>query len=152
MVEVLKKNKDIPVILMHMKGTPQSMQQKPCYNYVIQEIFDFFEERIRYCRDNGIDKNRIIIDPGIGFGKRQEDNLKILQQIKEFHSFGVPVLLGASRKSFINKIYESKPDKRIAGSLAITALAFDNNIQIVLVHYVKPHKQLIDTLKAIKEI
>ncbi|MCD4818265.1 MAG: dihydropteroate synthase [Candidatus Cloacimonetes bacterium] len=152
MVGVLQKNERIPVILMHMKGTPQSMQKEPFYDDVIQEICDFFDERIKFCIESGIEKERIIIDPGIGFGKRQEDNLKILQRLKEFHSLGVPVLLGASRKSFINKIYESQPFERLSGSLATTALSFENNIQVVRVHDVKPHKQLIKTLKAIKEI
>jgi len=152
MIKVLQKNENVSIILMHMKGTPENMQEKPYYKDVIQEISDFFEERIDFCKNNGISEKRIIIDPGIGFGKRQEDNLKILQFLDEFHSFGVPILLGASRKSFINKIYSSDPPDRLSGSLATSALAFENGVQIVRVHDVKSHKELIKTLKAVKEI
>lgn len=152
MTAVLKEHRDVPIILMHMQGTPETMQNKPHYEDVIDEIMNFFDERINFCVVSGISIDRIIIDPGIGFGKRQEDNLMILKKIREFRSFGVPVLLGASRKSFLNKIIPSNADERINGSLATTAIAHSNFIEMVRVHDVKEHKQLLKTLDAIRRV
>ncbi len=152
MTDVLKENKNVPVILMHMKGTPENMQKDPHYEDAIEEILEFFKERIDFCVNNGIEKDRIIIDPGIGFGKRQEDNLIVLKKLEEFKCFGVPVLLGASRKSFIGKIYDSSPTERLEGTLATTAKAHFANIEIVRVHDVAANKKLLQTLKAIKEV
>jgi len=152
MVQVLKDYPHVPVILMHMQGTPATMQKDPFYNDVIEELILFFQERIKFCLENGILRERVIIDPGIGFGKRQEDNLMILRKIGEFKSFGLPVLLGASRKSFISKIYESKASERISGSLAATALAFQNNIEIVRVHDVKEQSEFLKVLKEIRKV
>ena len=152
MVDVLKENKDIPVILMHMKGTPEDMQKNPVYDDVVEEILEFFNDRINFCTKNGIEKERIIIDPGIGFGKRFEDNLEILKKLGEFRCFGLPVLLGASRKSFINSIYQSGPTQRLEGTLATTAKAFFAGIDIVRVHDVSQNKKLLDTLKMIEAV
>ena len=152
MVKVLQKYPNVPIILMHMLGTPRTMQKKPSYEDTIDDIMEFFQERIDHCLSNKINKNRIILDPGIGFGKRQRDNLIILKKFFEFKSFGLPVLLGASRKSFIGKIYDSKPENRLEGSLAATALAFQNGIDIVRVHDVKQHKFFIQTLQRIKDV
>ena len=152
MVKVLQKYPNVPIILMHMLGTPRTMQKKPSYEDTIEDIMEFFQERIDHCISNKINKNRIILDPGIGFGKRQRDNLIILKKFFEFKSFGLPVLLGASRKSFIGKIYDSKPENRLEGSLAATALAFQNGIDIVRVHDVKQHKFFIQTLQRIKDV
>lgn len=150
MINVLQKYPNIPIIIMHMKGTPKNMQKNPTYVDVIEEITEFFNERLNFCKTNGISENRIIIDPGIGFGKRLEDNLKIIKNIYQFKSLGVPVLLGTSRKSFINQIYESTPEERENGTLATTAIAVQNEIEFVRVHNVKANKQLIKTLNAIK--
>jgi len=152
MKKVLKKYKEIPIILMHMQGTPGNMQQSPFYKDTIEEILSFLKEQIDNCVSSGISKNRIIIDPGIGFGKRQSDNLIILHKLSEFHSLNVPVILGASRKSFIGKIYEANPINRLEGSLATTALAFQNRIEFIRVHNVKAHKRFLQTLQAIEEV
>ncbi len=143
MLSVLKAYPHVPVILMHMLGTPQTMQQNPAYDDVIGEILDFFAERIDFCSSAGIDISRLIIDPGIGFGKRQEDNLQILQKLAEFRCLGVPVLLGASRKSFIGRIYESTPADRLEGSLAATACALEAGVQLIRVHDVQAHKRFM---------
>ena len=148
-IAVLQKHKDVPVVLMHMQGTPENMQTNPFYEDTVEEILEFFRERIDFCVSNGIAAERIIIDPGIGFGKRQEDNLIILKKISEFRSLGVPVLLGASRKSFIDRIYESSPAERLEGSLAVTALAHENQVEIVRVHDVKEHRNLMRVLSEI---
>ncbi|MCK4653662.1 MAG: dihydropteroate synthase [Candidatus Cloacimonetes bacterium] len=152
MVDVLKKYRNIPVILMHMQGTPQTMQKNPYYEDTIEEILQFFKERIKFCNSNGIEKERIIIDPGIGFGKRHIDNLVILKKLSEFKCFGLPIMIGSSRKSFIGRIYKSKSTDRLEGSLAATALAFQNGVEIIRVHDVKEHKRFLQTLQSIKEI
>lgn len=152
MIEILQYNKSVPVILMHMLGTPQTMQKEPFYNDVIEEIIEFFQERIEYCIANGIDISRIIIDPGIGFGKRQEDNLEILEKLSEFKCFGVPVLLGASRKSFISRIYPSEAGERLEGSLAAAALGLEAGANIFRVHDVKAHKRFLQVWQQVRRI
>jgi len=150
MIELLKSNPKVPIILMHMLGTPQTMQKNPSYDDVIEEILNFFEERIDYCVSSGIDLSRIIIDPGIGFGKRLQDNLEILRKLEEFKCFGVPVLLGASRKNFIGKIYESLPDERLEGSLAASSLGLESGVNIIRVHDVKAHKAFMNVWQKIR--
>lgn len=150
MVEILKKYRNIPVILMHMQGSPADMQNNPCYDDTIDEILSFLSKRIDFCLQNGINKDRIIIDPGIGFGKRHKDNLIILKKLQEFKSLQVPVLLGASRKSFINRIYTSSVTERLEGSLATTSIAFNHNIEFIRVHDVRKHYKFIKTLSAIR--
>jgi len=146
MVNVLKDFPHSKIILMHMQGTPNTMQLNPKYENVIKEILDFFKERIDYCLSNGISENRIIIDPGIGFGKTFEHNIIILKEIERFHCFNLPILLGASRKSFINHIYYSSPQERLVGSLASSVIACLKKIDIVRVHDVKEHRDLINSL------
>ena len=126
---------DVPVIIMHMKGTPRNMQKKPEYRDVVGEIFSFFEKRIEYAENNGVDK--IIIDPGIGFGKNLEHNLEIIRRLKEFKSLGKPLLVGPSRKSFIGQILDLPAGKRLEGTLASAALCINNGADIIRVHDVK---------------
>ena len=152
MIKVLQNFPDVPVIVMHMQGTPETMQVDPHYDDVIEEILSFFEERINFCEENGIIRERIIIDPGIGFGKRQEDNLIILKKISEFRCLSVPIMLGASRKSFIGNIYNSDAAGRLAGSLASTAFAFQNDIEIIRVHDVKEQREFLNVMKEIRKI
>jgi dihydropteroate synthase len=152
MIDVLNQFPNVPIILMHMQGTPRNMQKNPHYNDVIQEILTFLQNRIKFCQQNGINKDRIFIDPGIGFGKHYNDNVEILQKIGEFRSLGVPVLLGASRKSFLKKIYEEKAEKRLSGTLATTAWASWNKIEIVRVHDVKENFRLLQTLNEIESL
>ena len=139
------------VIIMHMKGTPKNMQRNPVYEDVIDEIMNFFAERIVFCEKNGLKRENIILDPGIGFGKRLEDNLKILKNLIEFRSFGTPVMIGASRKSFIKGITGAPVDERLAGSLAAVSEAFLQGIDYVRVHDVKETKQYLDVISAIEE-
>ncbi len=152
MINVLKENRQIPVILMHMQGTPKNMQKNPHYEDVIEELLSFFQERINFCEQNGVEKERIIIDPGIGFGKRQIDNLEIISRISEFKCLDVPVLLGTSRKSFIDKIYKSEPKNRLEGTLATSVIAFQNKIELIRVHDVIEHQKFLKTLQAIEEL
>ncbi len=149
MATVAMQYPDVAVILMHMLGTPRNMQKDPHYDDAVEEILDFFCERIKFCNEKGV--TNLMIDPGIGFGKRHEDNLIILKKLAEFDRFELPVVLGASRKSFIGRIYPSQPMERLAGSLATTALAHASGIAVVRVHDPKPHRELLDTLQAIQE-
>ena len=141
----------VPYILMHMKGTPKDMQKNPYYEDVIREIIEFFEERIEYAEENGVDPEKIIIDPGIGFGKRYEDNLEIMARLKEFKSLKKPILIGASRKSFIGKaLGDLPPEERLEGTLGITALCVLNDVDIIRVHDVKENKRVVKVLEEIK--
>lgn len=137
-----------PVILMHMKGTPKTMQQNPQYEDVVNEIIEFFKERIKFAENHGVQE--IIIDPGIGFGKTLQHNLEILRRIDEFKSLGKPVLIGASRKSMIGMILDLPPEERLNGTLAITAYCAMHNIEIVRVHDVKENVEVVKIIEAIK--
>ncbi len=141
MIKVIKRF-DIPVILMHMKGRPRTMQKNPHYNDVISEIYYFLKERINWAKKHGIDENKIIIDPGIGFGKTLNHNLEIIRRLREFKSLGRPILVGTSRKSFIGTILNLPPQERLNGTLASCALAITNGADILRVHDVKQVKQL----------
>ncbi len=125
------------VIIMHMRGTPQTMQINPCYDSLIDEIINFLGKAVDRAVDAGIDKNKIIVDPGIGFGKSVEHNLEILKKLKEFKILGVPILAGTSRKSFIGKILNAKPQERLPGTIASCILASLNGAHILRVHDVK---------------
>jgi dihydropteroate synthase len=123
------------IVLMHMLGEPQTMQQDPRYADVTCDLLDYFEARLRALAMLGIDPARIAIDPGIGFGKKDLHNLRLLDELAAFHMFGCPVLLGASRKSFIGRLSKGEaPKQRMAGTLAAHQLGFDRGVQIVRVH------------------
>jgi dihydropteroate synthase len=139
---------DAPVVVMHIKGTPENMQQNPHYEDVMKELLEYFDERINTLTDTGIKK--IIIDPGIGFGKRLEDNLKIIKNTDEFSIFNLPVLLGVSRKSFIGSVLDKTVENRLYGSAAANAYSLLKDANIIRVHDIMPHKDLIKMLKAIK--
>ncbi|UCD16212.1 MAG: dihydropteroate synthase [Candidatus Zixiibacteriota bacterium] len=141
-----------PVVLMHMLGTPRTMQLEPRYQDCIKEIRQFFSERIHHCHNYGIDKAQIIIDPGIGFGKRLEDNLEIIRRLEDFAMFDCPLMLGTSRKSFISMITKDKqnPENRIGGSLASAVLAILKGINILRVHDVAATVEAIKVVRAIE--
>ena len=142
----------VPVVLMHMKGTPRNMQVNPYYEDVLEEIYQFFEERIDFALKNGISENQIAIDPGIGFGKRMEDNLSLIKNISFFKPLNKPLLLGPSRKAFIGQILQIKtPEKRDIGTLGVVAVATWLGVNIIRVHAVKEAKQVITMVKAIME-
>lgn len=134
--------------IMHMQGRPQSMQKKPEYDDVMVEISDFFETRISKCEALGLGRENIILDVGIGFGKTLEHNLTLLKNMAHFKVFGCEVLVGASRKSMIDKIISSTVDERLPGTLAIHLKAVENGASIVRCHDVKEHKQALSVLRA----
>ena len=140
----------VPVFLMHMQGTPQNMQKNPSYNNVVEEVFEFLQRRIEFCATHRIDKKFLVLDPGIGFGKKVEHNLLLLRNIKRFHDLDVPILLGASRKSFISKISaDEPPSDRIPGSLSAALWGLSQGVQFYRVHDVKETVQAFKIYQAI---
>ena len=129
--------------IMHIQGTPQTMQDNPYYNDVVVEVSQYFKDKISICEDMGLSKNNIIIDVGIGFGKRLEDNIALIQNLKEFKKFGCEILIGASRKSMIDKITPTKVEDRLSGTLAIHLKALDNGANIIRCHDVLEHYRAI---------
>ena len=123
------------IILNHSQGIPEDMQNNPTYENVLLDIFDYFENKIKFLKDNGIKDEQIIIDPGIGFGKTLEHNLEIISKISLFHSLGYPIMVGASRKSFIGKIMGEKDNpQRLGGTIASVLYSYLQGIQLFRVH------------------
>ncbi len=135
--------------IMHMQGTPKTMQKEPTYDNVMVEISEFFEDRIGKCEALGLSRENIILDVGIGFGKTLEHNIILIRNMAHFKVFGCEVLVGASRKSMINKIISSTTEERLPGTLAIHLKAVENGASIVRCHDVLEHKQALSVLKAI---
>lgn len=151
MVEVVQQS-GAPIILMHMLGNSRTMQANPYYEDCVKEIILFLSERIEYCESHGISKNKIIIDPGIGFGKRLKDNLAIIQHLGEFKKLGCPIMMGTSRKSFISMVTgkQDEPEKRIGGSVASALLAVMKGADIIRVHDVATTVEAIKVFRAIE--
>ena len=135
-------SKKIPFVLHHMQGTPNTMQKNPKYDDVLLDIYDFFEEKINFCIKKNYKKEFIIVDPGIGFGKNLDHNLRIMSKISTFHSLGCPVLIGTSRKRFIEHIVTKfdTPD-RTGGTLASVLYGLSQGVQLFRVHNVKEINQ-----------
>lgn len=125
------------IVIMHMQGTPKTMQKKPRYDDVVADILRFLRERVERAEKKGIRREYIIIDPGIGFGKTAEHNLEIISRLKEFKSLGLPILVGASRKSFIGKVLDKDVDDRLSGGLAMLSMSIQNGASIVRAHDVR---------------
>lgn len=142
----------VPVVLMHMQGTPKTMQQNPTYDDVVEDIIKFFQERIEAAVKAGIPEENIIIDPGIGFGKTLKHNLEILSRLEEFRILGRPILLGTSRKSFIGHLLNLPPSKRLEGTIASTVIGIMKGADIVRVHDVAEVKRAVEVADAIKRI
>ncbi len=141
---------DVPVVLMHIKGTPETMQLNPYYDDVIAEIIDFFEERIAFALSNKIKKENLIIDVGIGFGKRYQDNIRLLQELNSFKQFDLPLLIGVSRKTFIG-IFSGiqTPAERDFESALISAFAFLRGADILRVHNIEYTRRALQTLNVL---
>jgi len=147
MIDVAKKY-NVPVIVMHIKGTPKDMQKNPVYSDLMKELLEYFNERISTLNSEGLDK--IIIDPGIGFGKIREHNLTIINRLNEFKIFNLPILMGLSRKSFIGLTLNKPVEERLYGTLASNLISIMKGASIIRVHDVKPHVDLIKMFNAIK--
>lgn len=141
----------LPIILMHARGSPQVMQDNPVYENVLLDIFDYLEQRIELCESAGIERSRLVVDPGIGFGKTPEHNLALIRGLSLFHGLGVPLLVGASRKSFIGAVTgEGEAQKRFPGSLAAALAAVQQGVQIIRVHDVAETAQAFKLWRAIE--
>jgi len=139
---------DIRVCLMHMQGQPRTMQENPQYEHLIQDIKDFFVGRIQACKNAGIIKNRIILDPGFGFGKTVAQNYQLLAQLSQFSVLGLPLLSGTSRKSMLGSLLNREVDQRLSGSITTAILAAQQGAAIIRVHDVK---ETIDAMKILQE-
>ncbi len=143
---------NVPIILMHMRGDPQTMQKNIKYRSVVSDIIEELKNSIVLAQDAGIREDNILVDPGIGFGKTTEDNLKIINRINEFKVLGKPVVLGPSRKSFIGNVLNLDVKERLEGTLATVAYAVLKDVNIIRVHDVIQTRRVIDMIKAIKDV
>jgi dihydropteroate synthase len=140
-----------PVVIMHIKGTPQDMQKKPQYQALIPEIMDYLREGIDIARRAGIAEEKIIIDPGIGFGKTVEHNLEVIKRLYEFTGFEKPILFGPSRKSFLGRVLGDIPvNQRLEGTAAAVAIGIINGASMIRVHDVKEMVMVAKIAHAIK--
>jgi len=140
----------VPFVLVHMHGTPRTMQLDPHYDDVVADVHDALAERIDAAVAAGVARDRLVVDPGIGFGKTLEHNLELLRRVREFTSFGLPVLIGTSRKSFIGRLTDGAPaDDRLEGSLATAALAVAGGAAIVRVHDVAASVRAVTVAHAV---
>ena len=149
MVDVLRDYQPI-VIIMHMKGTPKDMQNDPVYSDVVAEVKSFLKERKDFLVKIGVPENNVIVDPGIGFGKRLHHNLLLIKHLSQFTEIA-PVLIGPSRKSFIGEILSLPPAERLEGTLSSVAIAVYNGARIVRAHDVREAKRAVLVAKAIKD-
>lgn len=145
----LAAERGVPVILMHMKGMPKTMQVNPYYEDVLHEVRSFLQERIHEAQAAGIKRERIIVDPGIGFGKRLEDNLALINNLHVLGELDRPILIGTSRKSFIGNILDLPPQERLEGSIASSILSMAHGAHILRVHDVAAIKRAVLVAEAI---
>jgi len=148
MAEVVSLN-NVFLVLMHIKGTPRNMQDNPHYDFLIPEIISYLKESVKIATDAGINLEKIIVDPGIGFGKILEQNLFILKNLKELEILQRPILIGVSRKSFIGEFLKLPLKERLLGGLAATCVAVIGGARIVRTHDVKETRQAVDLVNAI---
>ena len=138
----------VPYIIMHMKGTPQNMQENPHYDHFLKEIFYYFSEKVQKLRDLGA--KDIIIDPGFGFGKTIEHNYELMNHLEEFHLFELPILVGISRKSMIYKLLGSNPEEALNGTTALNTIALTKGAHILRVHDVKEAVECVKIVQKMK--
>ena len=148
-IDVLKKNK-CPFVIQHSQGIPEKMQNNPKYKNELLDIYDFFEEKIKFIRSKGIKHNNIIIDPGIGFGKNLKHNMNLIRSVSIFHTLGFPILLGLSRKKFIKDLSgKNDTKKRLGGTISSSLFSMMQGVQILRIHDVN---ELIQSIKVFKQL
>jgi len=148
-IDILRKNKS-PFVIQHSQGTPENMQNNPKYKNELLDIYDFFEQKIKFIRFKGIKHNNIIVDPGIGFGKNLKHNMNLIRDISIFHTLGFPILLGLSRKKFIKDLSGKNDTKeRLGGTIASSLYSMMQGIQILRIHDVN---ELTQSIKVFKEL
>jgi dihydropteroate synthase len=139
----------VAVCLMHMQGDPRTMQESPSYQDVVREVRNYLAQRVAAAEQAGIARNRIVVDPGFGFGKTVEHNLELLRSLAEFRSLGVALLAGLSRKAMLGKLTGREPQERVHASVAAALLAVQNGAQIVRVHDVAATRDALAVLRAV---
>lgn len=140
----------LPVCLMHMSGEPDSMQQRPEYEDVVQEVKDFLAERVATCEAAGIGRDKLLLDPGFGFGKTLQHNLDLFRGLGELQQLGMPLLVGVSRKSMIGALLDKPVEQRMVGSVAMAMLAAQQGVSIVRVHDVSATADALKIMTAIE--
>jgi len=148
-LEVIANSK-VAVCLMHMQGEPRTMQGDPKYVNVVEDVFNFLKQRVEVCVNAGISKQRILIDPGFGFGKNLSHNLQLMNHLNRFKNLGVSLLVGISRKSMIGAILDKPVDQRLYGSLGLAAIALWSGADIIRAHDVAPTQDIIKVINAVK--
>lgn len=148
-VDVLARNPNIGICLMHMQGTPQNMQSNPTYQDVVREVIDFLHTRLQQLKLAGIDQKRILLDPGFGFGKRTVHNLTLLNHLNQLTSLGCPLLVGLSRKSVLGQVLSTENSDRLHASIAAAVIAAMKGAAIIRVHDVKA---TVDALKVVSAV
>ncbi|WP_432716405.1 dihydropteroate synthase [Pantoea agglomerans] len=138
----------LPVCLMHMQGEPRTMQQAPVYENILREVDTYFAQQIARCEAAGIKKERLILDPGFGFGKNLSHNYELLAHLGDFHHFGLPLLVGMSRKSMIGQLLNVGPSQRLTGSLSCAVIAAMQGAQIIRAHDVKETAEAMRVVEA----
>lgn len=138
----------LPVCLMHMQGDPKTMQDAPKYADVFADVSHYFHEQIKRCEKAGITKDKLVLDPGFGFGKNLSHNYALLARLAEFHHFGLPLLVGMSRKSMIGQLLNVGPSERLSGSLACATIAAMQGAHIIRVHDVKETTEAMRVVEA----
>ncbi|MFO8156009.1 MAG: dihydropteroate synthase [Pseudomonadota bacterium] len=141
---------DVPVVLMHMQGEPGTMQDEPYYSDVVTEVMEFLEERVLACERVGIPRERVVLDPGFGFGKTLDHNLELMKHLDRFQSLGLPLLVGVSRKSIIGGVLESPLSERLYGGVALAALAIWQNASIIRTHDVRETLDAVRMIEAVR--
>jgi len=146
----LAVEKNVPVVIMHMKGTPRDMQKNPAYDDVVAEVVDRLDSRAQHAIEAGLSGDKILVDPGIGFGKNLEHNLELLRRLSELKSLGYPIVLGTSRKSFIGAVLDLPAQERVEGTIASVIYGVTQGASIVRVHDVKEAARAIKVADAIR--
>ena len=141
----------VPVCLMHMQGQPRTMQDDPRYGDVVEDVYAFLEGRLEACMNAGIARDRIVVDPGFGFGKTVAHNLALLKRLQRFTELGVPVLAGLSRKSSLGHITGRAVDERMPASIVAAAIAVQNGASIIRAHDVAETADAINVVRAVME-
>ena len=143
---------DVPVCLMHAQGTPQTMQDNPHYEHVVEEVVNFLLERVAACEARGIKRDKLILDPGFGFGKRARHNLRLMKHLERLIELELPVLVGVSRKSIIGQLLDVSVEERLAGSLAMASIAVWQGAKLIRTHDVRETVQAVNLCNYVMQV
>ncbi|ORU90063.1 MAG: dihydropteroate synthase [Cycloclasticus sp. symbiont of Poecilosclerida sp. M] len=143
---------DVPVCLMHMQGSPEDMQKRPTYTHVVDEVIDFFKQRLLACEGAGIARNKILLDPGFGFGKTLSHNLTLLAELSRLKELNCPLLAGLSRKSMLGAIIDKPVEQRLSASITAGLLALQNGASILRVHDVAETADAVAIYNAVRQV